>query len=264
LAASSFLRSLAPAAVILCLAANSAPAQQTVDQTPPGKRIAAPAHVSMPSGSAAAAHAHPKAPPSVRPPGPPKPPTVPLAPPPVPVLPPPIAVPVRPAPPPPPPPISPDAPGTVGHSTDGLRVTFGADRTDLNPDSSAAIAALTHAPAAGPDTTYTVFAYAAGAPDDPSTPRRLSLSRALAVRSVLMAQGVASVRIYVKALGAASPTFADGPPDRVDVTVGTVTPATPSGGAPQPGQPPPASPAPASPAPASPAPASPASQKAAP
>ena len=44
--------------------------------------------------------------------------------------------------------------------------------------------------------SFNVMAYAAGTPEDPSTPRRLSLSRALAVRRVLMADGVASARIY--------------------------------------------------------------------
>ena len=68
-----------------------------------------------------------------------------------------------------------------------------------------------------------VVAYAAGKPDDPSTARRLSLSRGLAVRSVLLASGVPSAQIYVRALGA---TASDGPADRVELTVapiGTVT-----------------------------------------
>ena len=55
-----------------------------------------------------------------------------------------------------------------------------------------------------------------GTPEDPSTARRLSLSRALAVRSALMADGVASSRIYVRALGA---TGGDEAPDRVDLAV---------------------------------------------
>ena len=57
--------------------------------------------------------------------------------------------------------------------------------------------------APGDSTSFNVVAYAAGTPDDPSTARRLSLSRALAVRSALMADGVGSARIYVRALGAA-------------------------------------------------------------
>jgi hypothetical protein len=64
--------------------------------------------------------------------------------------------------------------------------------------------------------TFNVVAYATGTPEDPSTARRLSLSRALAVRSVLMANGISSSRIYVRALGAAG---GDEPPDRVDLAV---------------------------------------------
>ncbi|MBV9756580.1 MAG: hypothetical protein JO047_05955, partial [Alphaproteobacteria bacterium] len=52
--------------------------------------------------------------------------------------------------------------------------------------------------------------------DDPSTPRRLSLSRALTARQVLLDRGMGSTHIYVRALGA---NAGDGPPDRVDVTL---------------------------------------------
>jgi hypothetical protein len=64
------------------------------------------------------------------------------------------------------------------------------------------------------------------APEDPSSPRRLSLARALTVRSVLIAQGFASTRIYVKALGATTPALAEGPPDRVDIVVAGMRPAS--------------------------------------
>ena len=67
-----------------------------------------------------------------------------------------------------------------------------------------------------------VVATAAGSADDPSTPRRLSLSRALAVRAVLINEGIPSTRIYPRALG---PNIGDGPPDRVDVIEHKVTPA---------------------------------------
>ena len=64
-----------------------------------------------------------------------------------------------------------------------------------------------------------VIAYAAGKPDDPSTARRLSLSRGMAVRSVLLASGVPSSQIYVRALGA---TASDGPADRVELVVARI------------------------------------------
>jgi hypothetical protein len=77
------------------------------------------------------------------------------------------------------------------------------------------------------EATFNVLAYATGAPEDPSTPRRLSLARALAARSVLISEGVQSTHIYVRALGASS---TEGPADRVDVMLGGPggTPAAPS------------------------------------
>jgi outer membrane protein OmpA-like peptidoglycan-associated protein len=158
--------------------------------------------------------------PSTSAPEPPAPPLVPIAPPPPPVIPQPVAVPVRPAPAPNPPTIAADAPGTAATIPDGLRVTFGADRADLNPDTDAALRALVHNAGTSPGITFTVTAFAAGMPEDPSTPRRLALSRALTVRSVLINEGIASIRIYVRALGAAAPAIADGPADRADIVVG--------------------------------------------
>lgn len=166
----------------------------------------------------------------------PKPPlVVPPAPPVTPAVPPPVAVPVRPVPPPSPVPVVENAPGTVAAIPGGQRITFGATGSDLNPATEAAIRATAHAVPAGPNASFTVSAFAAGTPEDASTARRLSLSRALAVRGVLIAEGIPSVRIYVKALGTTTPAFADGPPDRVDIVVAAPEPA-------------PASPAPAAPA----------------
>lgn len=59
-----------------------------------------------------------------------------------------------------------------------------------------------------------ILAYAEGDEENASKARRLSLSRALAVRSVLIDQGVRSTRIEVRALGNKVP---EGPADRVDV-----------------------------------------------
>lgn len=58
-------------------------------------------------------------------------------------------------------------------------------------------------------------AYAAGAPDDAEV-RRTSLKRALSVRSHLLAAGMESTRIDVRALG---PAGDGGPDDRLDVIV---------------------------------------------
>jgi outer membrane protein OmpA-like peptidoglycan-associated protein len=146
---------------------------------------------------------------------------VPLAPPPAPVLPPPVIVPTRPPAPPPPIPVNANAPGVVEQIPDGLRITFGDGRADLNPATESALRTLAHAAPA--DASFTVAAFAPGTPDDPSTPRRLSLSRALTIRSVLIAEGIASERIYVKALGTGH-GIADGPADRADVTTAATNP----------------------------------------
>ncbi|MDP6691755.1 MAG: OmpA family protein [Alphaproteobacteria bacterium] len=57
-------------------------------------------------------------------------------------------------------------------------------------------------------------AYAEGTGNDTSKARRLSLSRALAVRSYLIENGLRSTRIDVRALGIARD---GGAPDRVDI-----------------------------------------------
>ena len=147
----------------------------------------------------------------------PPPATLPTAPPPV--------VAIAPVPPPPPsaeppappaPPISTSAASSASNTGTGLRVTFGAGQSDLSPASAAAIKGIVASAPSGDGTTFNVVAYAAGTPEDPSTARRLSLSRALAVRSALMADGISSSRIYVRALGAEGGNEA---PDRVDVAV---------------------------------------------
>ena len=104
-----------------------------------------------------------------------------------------------------------------------VQLVFEAGKTDLSPADQAAIQDLARSIPAPAADSVNVVAYAAGKPDDPSTARRLSLSRGLAVRSVLLASGVPSAQIYVRALGA---TPSNGPADRVELTVapiGTVT-----------------------------------------
>jgi len=161
----------------------------------------------------------------------PPPATLPTAPPPVVALAPIVQPqPSTPAAPPPPPQISPTAASTAAPTGAGLRVTFGSGQSDLSPASATAIQNLVKAAPSGDSTTYNVIAYAAGTPEDPSTARRLSLSRALAVRGELMANGIGSSRIYVRALGAPS---GDETPDRVDVSImGGNAPASAQAGQP--------------------------------
>ncbi len=123
-----------------------------------------------------------------------------------------------------PPAVAPTAAGTGRATPGGLRVTFGAGQGEMSPASEQALKTLAARTAKNDAVSYNVLAYAAGSPEDPSTARRLSLARALAVRSVLMSAGVPSTRIYVRALGAGPgpgghPVDAKLPPDRVDVSV---------------------------------------------
>jgi outer membrane protein OmpA-like peptidoglycan-associated protein len=120
------------------------------------------------------------------------------------------------APPPPPPPVSDKATTAAAPTAQGLRLTFAPGASDLSPESSTSIKQLTETAPPGDTTTFNVLAYAPGKPDDPSTARRVSLSRAMAVRSALVAAGVPSARIFVRALGE---KYGDGPPDRVDLSV---------------------------------------------
>ena len=150
------------------------------------------------------------------------PPPVPPAPPSVAVLPPVMApVQTRPPAPPPPVPMQPDAVGEASPIQGGVRITFGDGSSNLNPATEAALRKLAQTVKADPNADLNVYAYAAGVPDDPSTPRRLSLSRALAVRAVLIGEGIESTRIYPRALGA---TPSDGPPNHVDVTQAALAP----------------------------------------
>jgi outer membrane protein OmpA-like peptidoglycan-associated protein len=116
----------------------------------------------------------------------------------------------------PPPPVSDKAATSAAPTNAGLRVSFAPGQSELSPASVESIKQLAAATPMGDTTSFNVLAYAPGAADDPSTARRVSLSRAMAVRSALVADGVSSARIYVRAMGA---QFGDGPPDRVDVNV---------------------------------------------
>ncbi len=219
-------------AVLLCLGAAAraqAPAVNNgaLDALKPAPR--APQHPAQ-----RAPQRHAPGPQAARPaPAPPvpKPPAVPAAPPEIAAIPPAVAVPVQRLPEPPPVPAAADAPGDATPlPPGGLRATFGPGRSELNADTEAAIRGFAR-PLRDTAQAVQVTAFAAGTPEDPSTPRRLSLARALAARAVLINEGIASTRIYVRALGAAA---GDGPADRVDLSAAppaatpAATPAAPA------------------------------------
>ena len=225
------------------LAAGPASAQVTVN---PGAldllpTQPAPRQQPRPAAPRPAPRANAPAPPPASPaPAPPAPvaqtpkPTLPVTPPAIAALPP--AIPVPPARPLPTPvvPVAVDAPGTASPVPGGLRVTFGPDRQDLNPATEAALRELARSLRANDQANVNVYAYAAGTAEDPSTARRLSLGRALAARAVLITEGIASTRIYPRALGSAG---GETDRDRVDVVAGTPGPPVAAGAPPTPGTP---------------------------
>ena len=182
---------------------------QAASTPPVGRRGTAPATSASPTPSTRAG-----AKPSPAPTHQAEKPRVPAIPPAILALPPAVAVPLAHPPPIPTVPVADDAPGTASPIQGGLRVTFGADRVDMNPASVAALRAFALSKADIAGASINIFAYAAGSPDDPSTPRRLSLQRALAARAVLLQAGIPSPRIYPRALGPAGGSV---DPDRVDV-----------------------------------------------
>jgi outer membrane protein OmpA-like peptidoglycan-associated protein len=175
---------------------------------PHAHKPASAANQSKPATPAVAAHPAPPPPQA-------KLPTV--APPPVvlaPTPPPPVAA----APPPPlaAPPAAPEAGGDALPTADGLRVTFPPSRFDLSPETSEALQHFAAMVPKSDNYTLDVRAYAAAVPDDPSAARRLSLSRSLAIRAALMADGFPSTRIFLRALGAGA---GGGPADRCDIMI---------------------------------------------
>jgi outer membrane protein OmpA-like peptidoglycan-associated protein len=107
------------------------------------------------------------------------------------------------------------APASAGSTAQG-QILFDKDAGALTDDGRTTLMRMAGTLAADPSAQLLVMAYAQGDAEQASNARRLSLSRALAVRSFLIDQGVHSSRIEVRALGN---KVTDGPPDRVDLVV---------------------------------------------
>lgn len=143
-------------------------------------------------------------------------PKVPLAPPPNPVIaPPPPALPQHARETPPPVPVKADAVGTVTKIDGGTRLTFGPGSSDLNEATHSALIEIAGAARADKQLIVTITAWAPGTEEDPSTPRRLSLDRALAARAVLIHEGVESERVQAVAKGFIGIGGTD--PDRLEI-----------------------------------------------
>lgn len=100
--------------------------------------------------------------------------------------------------------------------TGSLRVTFGDDQTKLPAASRDDLKALAEKMKGQDDLRLQLMAYAGGPSLSSSLARRMSLSRALSVRSFLIENGVRSTRIDVRALGNKT---TEEPVNRVDLNV---------------------------------------------
>jgi outer membrane protein OmpA-like peptidoglycan-associated protein len=109
--------------------------------------------------------------------------------------------------------VDPTAMAPVG---DQVRLAFASGANDLDDSARGKLDGVAHGLSQNPKLRLQLLAYAGGTSDAGSQARRLSLSRALSVRSYLIEKGVPSTRIDVRALGN---KVEDGPPDRVDVVV---------------------------------------------
>ncbi len=95
-----------------------------------------------------------------------------------------------------------------------IRVLFPDRSAELSDDAKRRLSAVATALQENPTVRIQLLAYAQASSDGASRARRLSLSRALAVRAYLIEQGVRSTRMDVRALG---DKIGDGPADRVDI-----------------------------------------------
>ncbi|WP_161958792.1 OmpA family protein [Ferruginivarius sediminum] len=103
----------------------------------------------------------------------------------------------------------------AGETADALRVSFEGDAAELSAKAREQLAGLAERLAADPESRVQIRAFAAPTDDSGSAARRLSLKRALEVRSFLASRGVRSTRMDVRALGSSTD---EQPYDRVDIT----------------------------------------------
>lgn len=213
------------------LPAPAAPPRSKINQVPPPKAKAAPPvpvvatqrpapavptpEVSNPPAAPLAAQ--PQAPkPDPGPPPVPAQPPAPVEPAPAPKA---VAIAAPAAPPTPPPVATPvvAVPSPV-LSEKGVRLLFLPDSADIPTTARPTLESIVKLVQSQPERRILITAYAAGTPETASQSRRLSLNRALTVRSFLAEQGVSTARVDVRALGG---LVTDGPADRVDLELTT-------------------------------------------
>ncbi len=105
---------------------------------------------------------------------------------------------------------------TVSDDGNKLRILFGEESSNLPDAATPVLEELAQKLNSDRKLRILLYGFAGGSPDTPSKARRLSLFRALAVRTQLMSYGVRSTRMQLRALGS---RIEEGPPDRVDIVV---------------------------------------------
>lgn len=141
------------------------------------------------------------------------------------IAPPPVAVETHPPVAPAPVIIDPKAQGRVRKTAQGMVLVYQPGSANLNENMLTALKAYAASLAKDPGLRITIRSYASGQADDPSVPRRISLARALIVRSVLINEGVATTRIYPRAEGLPKGDIA--PPDKLEIIAVGAAPAPP-------------------------------------
>jgi len=107
-------------------------------------------------------------------------------------------------------------PGEAIERNGGLTITFAPGSSDLPDNAVVALDRLAERMKSDPNQRIQLVGFARTQVESASQARRLSLFRALSVRTHLMKKGVRSTRMDVRALGNKED---DGPPDRVDLVV---------------------------------------------
>jgi outer membrane protein OmpA-like peptidoglycan-associated protein len=114
-----------------------------------------------------------------------------------------------------PPPAEP-APAFVPSGKSAARVNFMTGSSDLPENAKPQLKAVAEQMNRDGDMRVQLLAYAGPRDDTASQTRRLSLFRALAVRTYLIEQGIRSTRMDVRAMGN---KYDEEPADRVDVVI---------------------------------------------
>jgi outer membrane protein OmpA-like peptidoglycan-associated protein len=110
-----------------------------------------------------------------------------------------------------------ETPGQVNaNTTNSITIIFEDSEKEIKAGEKDKLSAFANNLLSGKDMRLQLKSYASDINESSSGARRLSLARALAVRSFLIEAGVNSTKIDVRALGAKNE---DGPADRVDLVV---------------------------------------------